>query len=174
MRTRAQLNSHGSAITSHRSPFRVGIAVTTGFLLLAPDLRCGAAEDWPQWRGPNRDGISTETGLLKDWPAGGPPLLWKATGLGEGYSTVSVSAGRIFTIGDRSGASFVVAVNVADGKPVWSAKLGKAGAPGGYVGPRAAPTIGGELPFAVGQYGELACLESATGKERWRKDYTKD
>jgi len=62
------------------------------------------AEDWPQWRGPNRDGKSADTGLLKQWPTGGPKLAWKATGLGKGYSNMSVAAGRLFTMGDKDGA----------------------------------------------------------------------
>jgi outer membrane protein assembly factor BamB len=140
-------------------------------------IRFFAAEgDWPQWRGPNRDDISTEKGLLQDWPAGGPPLAWKATGLGEGYSTVAIQGGRIYTIGDRKDASFVIAVNLADGKPVWAAKLGQPGAPGwgGFSGPRSTPTVNGKLLFALGQWGELACFDSETGKERWRKDLIKD
>src|SRR5258707_11102795 len=87
-----------------------------------------ATGDWPQWRGPNRDGISTETGLLKEWPVGGPPLAWKATGLGNGYSTVSLVGNRIFTLGDKGEESFLIALNRADGKPVWSTKVGKGGA----------------------------------------------
>src|SRR5258705_137614 len=100
-------------------------------LILAVALNSPAASaDWPQWRGPNRDGISTETGLLKEWPASGPPLAWKATGLGNGYSTVSLVGDRIFTLGDKGEESFVISLNRADGKPVWSAKVGKGGAPG--------------------------------------------
>jgi len=134
------------------------------------------ANDWPQWRGPNRDAVSTETGLLKDWPASGPPLAWKATGVGLGYATVSVAKDRIFTVGDKGEESFAVALNAKDGKELWSTKLGKAGAPGwgGFVGPRGAPTVEGELVFAIGQWGEIVCLDAATGKERWRKDFTKD
>ncbi len=134
------------------------------------------ADDWPQFRGPNRDGVSKETGLLKDWPAGGPPLAWKANGLGKGYSTLAVANGRIFTIGDRDDASFVVALNERDGKPAWTAKLGKPGAPGwgGFEGPRAAPSADGNRLIAVGQWGELVCLDSSTGAEKWRKDYKKD
>jgi outer membrane protein assembly factor BamB len=134
------------------------------------------ASDWPQWRGPNRDAASTETGLLQDWPAGGPPLVWKANGLGLGYSTIAVTQGRIFTVGDKGQESFAVALKVDDGKEVWSTKLGKAGAPGwgGFVGPRGTPTVDGDLAFVVGQWGEIACLEAATGKERWRKDAAKD
>src|SRR6267142_1944406 len=101
-----------------------------GLWTLDSGLWTTSAADWPHWRGPNRDGISTETGLLKEWPAGGPRLVWKASGLGNGYSTLAIAAGRIFTIGETNGASFVVALNLADGKPVWSAKLGKPGAPG--------------------------------------------
>ena len=135
-----------------------------------------ASGDWPQWRGPNRDGVSTETGLLKEWPPGGPSLVWKTTGLGIGYSTIAISGQRIFTIGETSGSSFIIALDVASGKPVWSGKLGKPGAPGwgGFEGPRSTPTVDGDLVYAVGQWGELVCLESVTGKERWRKDYIKD
>ena len=61
--------------------------------------------DWPQWRGPNRDGLSTETGLLKEWPKDGPPLLWKANGLGVGFSGISVAGQRIFTMGERPSAT---------------------------------------------------------------------
>jgi outer membrane protein assembly factor BamB len=134
------------------------------------------ANDWPQWRGPNREAVSPETGLLKDWPAGGPLLAWKATGVGTGYSTVSVAQGRIFTVGDKGKESFVVALNAADGKEIWSARLGKAGAPGwgGFEGPRSTPTVDEELAFAVGQWGEFVCLDAATGKERWRKDFARD
>src|SRR5436309_9133456 len=87
----------------------------------------GATGDWPQWRGPKRDGISTETGLLNEWPAKGPPLAWKASGLGRGYSSVSVVGNQIFTIGDGADSSFVHALNLADGKIQWSAKVGKTG-----------------------------------------------
>jgi len=146
-------------------------AVVVGLMLVAER---GVASDWPQWRGPNRDDVSTETALLEDWPSAGPPLFWKATDLGQGYSTVAVAAGRVFTIGDRRDASFVIALNEANGQPVWSAKLGKPGEFGGYVGPRSTPTVDGELLYAVGQWGDIVCLESATGKERWRKSFTKD
>src|SRR5512138_2369045 len=84
-----------------------------------------APGDWPEFRGPKRDGISTETGLLKQWPAGGPPLAWKATGLGDGYSGLAIVGNRIYTAGDKGDASFVLALNRADGAAVWTAKLGK-------------------------------------------------
>lgn len=136
----------------------------------------GAPGDWGQWRGPNRDGISKETGFLTEWPANGPALLWKATGLGDGYSTVAVVGDRLYTTGDRADAGYVVALGAADGKKVWEAKLGKPGAPGwgGFAGPRATPTLDGDLLFTVDQWGEVVCLEAATGREVWRKNMTAD
>src|SRR6476469_7749246 len=77
------------------------------------------AVDWPQWRGINRDGISLETGLLESWPAAGPPLVWKATGLGEGYAAFSIVGNRLYTQGQRSDQEFVVAYDVTTGKQVW-------------------------------------------------------
>src|SRR5580765_563292 len=144
--------------------------------LLATLAAVAAPGDWAQWRGPNRDDISTETGLLKEWSSQGPPLVWKATGLGKGFSTVSVADGRIFTIGDQDNASFVVALNAADGKVAWSAKLGKPGAPGwgGFEGPRSTPAMSGDVVIGIGQWGEVGCFDAATGKEKWRKDFTKD
>ena len=136
----------------------------------------GASGDWPQWRGPHRDGHSPDTGLLKQWADGGPKLAWKATGLGSGYGNVSVVGNRLFAMGDKDGASCVVALNRADGQPIWTTKVGKAGAPGwgGFAGPRCSPTVDGDLVFAVGQYGEVICVDAASGKELWRKDYAKD
>ncbi|HOX58294.1 MAG TPA: PQQ-like beta-propeller repeat protein [Candidatus Paceibacterota bacterium] len=154
---------------------RANLAGTALVLSLAAAAQA-APGDWPQFRGPNRDGASAETGLLRELPPGGPPLAWKATGLGIGYSTVSVLGNRVYTIGDDNEASSVVALNATDGKRVWSAKLGKVGAPGmpAFEGPRATPTLEGDLLVAVGQWGEIVCFEAAQGKELWRKDYARD
>ncbi len=156
----------------HLIPYSVG----TTLLACLASAAGVMASDWPQWHGPNRDAVSTETGLLKDWPAGGPRLVWKTTGIGDAYSTVSVVGNRIYTTGDRADGSYVVALNAEDGKPVWAAKLGKSGAPGwgGFAGPRATPTLSGDLLLTVSQWGELVCLKSTDGKELWRKDYTED
>jgi outer membrane protein assembly factor BamB len=135
----------------------------------------GAASsgNWPQWRGPNRDDISTETGLLKEWPPGGPKLVWKSTGLGRGYSSVSVSGARIYTMGDSPDSSRVLALDPRDGKILWtSAAVGKPG--GDYPGTRCTPTVDGDSVFALGQFGDLVCLEAATGKDRWRKHLERD
>src|SRR4051812_45320230 len=90
-------------------------------VVLAISVLAAQAADWLQWRGPNRDDVSLEKGLLQDWPADGPPLAWKAAAIGEGYGTVSVQGDRIYTIGDRKDASFLVALNLADGKQLWAA-----------------------------------------------------
>ena len=135
-----------------------------------------ADDDWPQWRGVNRDGHSADTGLLKEWPADGPKLLWKATGLGDGYTGVSVVGDRVFLMGDVDGASCLLALNRADGSQLWTAKVGKDGAPGwgGFAGPRCTPTVDGDLVFAVAQFGQVLCADAASGKAIWRKDYEKD
>jgi outer membrane protein assembly factor BamB len=136
------------------------------------------AADWPQWRGPNRDGKSAETGLLKQWPADGPKLAWKATGLGKGYANMSVAGGRLFTTGDKDGAGYVLALSPADGKILWSAKIGEAGGPDpgqwNYRCPRCTPTVSGDLVFALNEWGEVVCVTAADGKEQWRKDLRKD
>ncbi len=144
-------------------------------LVLTLGIAAGATE-WSQFRGPNRDDISQETGLLKQWPQEGPKLVWKATGIGGGYSTVSVAGDRIYTAGETTDSSFVYALDAATGKQVWSAKLGKPGAPGwgGFAGPRATPTVGTDVIAVVDQWGEMVCLERSSGKELWRKNFTRD
>jgi outer membrane protein assembly factor BamB len=150
-----------------------GLIVRLLFMLLG-SVGVALGNDWPQWRGTNRDDISAETGLLQSWPAGGPKLVWKRNGLGEGFSGLAIAGERVFTIGDRSGVSFVTSLESTNGKAIWSAKLGKGGAPGGYGGPRSTPTVDGMMVYALGQWGELACLDAASGREKWRKDLEKD
>lgn len=152
-----------------------GSAVVTGCVLVFAGMTLSAA-DWPSFRGAGRDGKTQETGLLKQWPDGGPPLAWKNTGIGKGYSGVSVVGGRIYTSGDQPESSYVYALNLKDGKQVWAAKLGKPGAMGygNFAGPRATPTIDGDSIFTVDQWGELVCMQKADGKEKWRKSYTQD
>ncbi|MBN1766550.1 MAG: PQQ-like beta-propeller repeat protein [Sedimentisphaerales bacterium] len=148
-----------------------GVAVIA-LLLIAP----AGAGDWPQWHGPNRDNISTETGLLQEWPQNGPELVWKAEGLGAGFSSVSVAGDKIFSMGDKEGESCALALNRSDGKLLWTTPIGKAGAPGwgGHKGTRSTPTVDGELVFVIGEYGELVCLQAATGKKIWQKHLIDD
>jgi outer membrane protein assembly factor BamB len=128
------------------------------------------AADWPQWRGVNRDGHSAETGLLASWPAGGPPVLWRATGLGEGYSSMSVAGGRVYTQGQRGQQEFVLALDIKSGAKVWETPTGRAFRESRGNGPRGTPTIDGDRLYALAADGALVCLEAATGKAIWSQN----
>jgi outer membrane protein assembly factor BamB len=131
------------------------------------------AADWPQWRGPDRDGKSLETGLLQEWPAEGPPLAWKISGIGAGYSSVSVADGRIFTLGDLEDGQYVFALKSAGGELLWKTRVGsihedKRG------GPRSTPTVDGDRVHVMTTDGGVVSLEAATGKEIWRRSLPED
>lgn len=149
------------------------------FALLTP-LACATAvaDDWPQWRGPNRDGISKETGLLKDWPKDGPKLAWTAKDLGGGYGTPSIAAGRIFLMTNQGVEDeSVKALDAKDARPLWSTRIGKVGYPNqqpSYPGARSTPTVDGTMLYAIGSDGDLACLDAATGKIQWQKNLRTD
>ncbi|MHB1033777.1 MAG: PQQ-binding-like beta-propeller repeat protein [Pirellulales bacterium] len=149
---------------------RLGVVSSVCLAMLAMSAIASAA-DWPQFRGPNRDGVSTEKGLLQEWPEAGPPLAWKMTGLGRGYATVSIAGGKIFTMGDRGESQYVIAFDFNTHKELWATKVG---GPWGDGGPRCTPTVDGDLCYALGTNGQLVCLQTATGKEVWRKDFGKD
>jgi len=123
---------------------------------------------WPQWRGPNRDGISHETGLLDAWPENGPPIVWKASGLGSGYSSVAVAGGRVLTMGKFGGETRLVALSVEDGTTLWETAVG------GGDAPNCTPTVDDDLVFAVSHGGDLLCAEAETGGEVWRKSFSRD
>ena len=127
----------------------------------------GGGATWPSWRGANRDGKSTETGLLKEWPQGGPPLLYSQKGIGNGFSSVAVANGTIYTIGKINGAESVVALSEKDGSPLWATPFGR-GEPNGT------PTVDGNLVFAVGHDGDMICCDAKTGREMWRKNFAND
>jgi outer membrane protein assembly factor BamB len=126
-----------------------------------------ATGDWPQWRGANRDGISKETGLLKQWPAEGPALVWKATGAGAGYSSLAIASERIFTMGVRGGREYVIAFDVATGKEVWATANGGVFSNDKGDGPRGTPTVDGDRLYALGGNGDLSCLETKSGRVVW-------
>ncbi len=148
---------------------RLSAAFATAILFVAlPAVVSNrTADDWPQWRGPNRDGRSAETGLLKDWPAGGPPLAWRTTGAGEGYSSFATSQGRLFTLGARGGTEYVVAFDAASGKRLWETAHGSRFSNDRGDGPRATPTIEGDRVYAFGASGDLSVLDAASGKVHW-------
>jgi outer membrane protein assembly factor BamB len=124
--------------------------------------------DWPQWRGPNRDNVSTQTGLRREWPQGGPPILWKATALGESLGTVSVSAGRVYTMGNTKEASTLMCLNAADGRTLWRVNVGDPGnIDGGYPGPRSTPGTDGVYVYALTSLGKLVCFTAMNGQEVW-------
>jgi len=137
-----------------------------------------SADDWPQWRGPDRTGLSQETGLLKEWPKPGPALLWQATSIGRGYSTPSVVGEHIYVLGNEGlDNEFVEALSLADGKKAWATRLGNVGNPKqqpNFPAARSTPTVDGDLLYALGSDGDLACVERATGKVRWRKNLRAD
>ncbi len=147
----------------------IAALILAGSLIASGPPPTSDPTEWNQWRGPNRDGISPDTGLLKQWPPAGPPLAWKAAGIGGGYSGVSFSGDRLFTMGELDGKNKLIALNLSDGKILWTAEVGPTGNNRG-PGPRSTPATDGTLVFALGQFGDLVCAEAATGKERWRKD----
>jgi outer membrane protein assembly factor BamB len=142
-------------------------AIAAGVLSLSSGVSTRATDDWPQWRGPRRDGISAEKGLLKSWPAGGPKLAWQSQGAGEGYSSFAVAGGRLFTLGAREGREYVVAFDVASGKRVWEVAHGRRFNNDRGDGPRATPTVEGDRVYAFGASGDLTVLDAATGKIVW-------
>lgn len=147
------------------------------FIVLLGSVSLTAAADWPQWRGPNRDGISSETGLLQEWPPNGPKLLWQVNDLGDGYSTPAVVGERIYVITNKGiEDERVQALSVADGKDIWSTRIGRVGKNDGpqYPGSRSTPTVVGDSLYALGSDGDLVCLETESGKERWRKNLRSD
>ncbi len=135
-------------------------------LLLLP-LPAAAREDWPQWRGPNRDGISLETGLRQSWPDGGPPLVFRADGLGAGYSTVAVADGRIHTQGMFSGREWIVTLAAATGAQLWATPHADAYRDGRGDGPRGVPTVVDGTVYALGARGQLTALDAASGQVLW-------
>src|SRR5918996_1122243 len=142
-----------------------------GALLLS--ITAMEAADWPQWQGPDRTRLSAETGLLKQWPAAGPPLVWTATGLGGGYGSIAVAGDRVFVQGARGRNSVVIALNRADGKEVWSKTLGASQTDDRGPGPRGTPTVDGDHLYVLTENGDLACLK-IDGTAVWQRNILRD
>jgi len=134
----------------------------------ASSAATGAAEtEWPCWLGPNRDGKSPDKGLLKEWPSGGPPLLWKAEGIGKGFSTVSVSGGLIYTSGDVD-ERFVVFAFDMDGKPKFKIDHDEAWTKN-HPGSRSTPTIDGGNLYVESGHGTVGCYDARTATRKWTR-----
>jgi outer membrane protein assembly factor BamB len=133
-----------------------------------------AEPDWPQWHGPDRTAISTETGLLKSWPSGGPSMVWSISGLGEGYGSVAIKGTQIFVQGVKGNQSSVFCLNRADGKTVWVTALGPRQGQDKGPGPRGTPTVESDRLYALNENGDLGCLKTADGAILWQRNILKD
>ena len=132
------------------------------------ELIASAEPGWPQFRGPRRDGLSDEVNLLGAWPEGGPRLLWSARGLGKGFSSPVIAAGRLFITGDFGEEVRVLAFDLS-GRPLWSVRTGDAWL-NQYQGARASVAVRDGLVYHHNAHGRLTCLDAATGTERWAVD----
>jgi len=133
-----------------------------------------SSTDWPQWRGPDRNGLSKETALSRQWPASGPPLVWSAANLGAGYGSLSVSGDRVFVQGMRNSQSVVSALNRADGKPAWVRVLGPTTDNDRGPGPRGTPTVDGDRLYVLSESGDLAALRFQDGSVLWQRNILKE
>ena len=166
---------------------RMAVAVAAASLLVAsvltPVSSAAGPGEWPHWRGPNRDGKSPDTGLLKQWPDGGPKKLWQVDFIGKGYSTVTVANGMVYTTGDAggksestgrrrprvSGGSLVLFAFNMDGKLQWKQTIDKAWTRS-VSGARSTPTIDGDRLYLLSGNGVIACRSAKTGAEKWTRN----
>lgn len=131
--------------------------------------KASSGAEWPQWRGPERNGISTETGLRKSWENGEQPkLLWTVKGLGSGYSSVAIADGKIFTMGKIGNREHLIARSLSSGEEIWKTPVGN----GDHS--NCTPTVDGDHVYAVGLRGDLVCAKIATGAVVWSKNFEKD
>ena len=153
------------------------IALALTVATFAQHAFCGQF-DWPQWQGPDRNGVSKETGLLKEWPKDGPPLAWRVGDLGGGFSAPSIADGRLFGMSNRGSNEVVWALSETNGKELWVTRLGPAyrgqGMPQGSEGPGATPTVDRDRLYVVGDAGNLVCLNAENGTIVWQKNFVTD
>lgn len=138
------------------------------WLLLGAPLLAAAA-DWPQFRGPAANGISTETGFDVAWQEGEPAMLWKVP-LGSGFSGLSIVDNRLYTLFGKDGREFLGAFATADGGTLWRLTIGPERGDQFGDGPRTTPVVEGDTVYAVGAFGIVVAADAATGGERWRVD----
>jgi len=131
---------------------------------------------WPCFHGPRRDNIAADTGLMKAWPQDGPKLLWTASGIGHGYSSVSIAGGRIFTAGMIDKQTHVTAMDM-NGKKLWQRLNGQSWQASqrqswavSYAGSRGTPTVDGDTVYHLSELGRLTAFDVQTGRQRWHVD----
>ncbi|MCP4888350.1 PQQ-like beta-propeller repeat protein [Rubripirellula sp.] len=151
--------------------------------LLASGLSVrGEENDWPTFRGADRTGVAPDTGLLDQWPEGGPTLLWEIDGMGRGYSSPAIARGQVFILGDglsttEDSDEYLICVNRADGKELWRFKTGepweKKG-PESWQSSRSTATVDGDRVYTLTAFGQLYCLNTKTGEEVWKRHLKDD
>jgi outer membrane protein assembly factor BamB len=148
---------------AHARQAPAGISRSADGLLATPE------PGWPQWRGPRRDGVSGETNLLTRWPREGPRLLWKAEGIGRGWSSPILTGGAVYVTGDVGNDLVISRLRAEDGQLNWKSTNGLAWK-GSYPGARACAAYSQGVIYHLNAHGRLAALEASTGKERWMVD----
>ncbi len=133
----------------------------------------GAEAEWPQWRGPNRDGISSETEFIKNWPEAGPKVLWHIP-LGDGYSGISIDQGKAYTMFAEGNDEFVICLDASDGKEIWRFRSGAKFTEQRGDGPRSMPTVDGASVFVLGAEGKLYALDARDGAELWSHNFVEE
>src|SRR5882672_4764721 len=154
--------------------YLAAVVLAAGLTIRIAGQSPAPSADWPQWRGPDRNGLSKESGLLQQWPASGPPLAWSISSLGAGYGSLAIKDDRIFVQGSNGRQSIVYVLNRADGKGIWSKALGPAGNNDRGPGPRGTPTVDGDRVYVLTENGDLACLKTLDGTAVWQRNILKD
>ncbi len=167
MRLLCALKRNGLSVAALAAVGVVALAAVTA----GEPAKKKAVNDWPQWRGPNRNGISAETGWLAKWPEKGPKRLWKVN-IGAGYSSVAVSKGRLYTMGNRKNTDIVWCLNAATGKELWKQSYPCRNVE--HAGPRATPTVEGDVVYTISQRGHVCCFKAAKGEEVWSKNLARE
>ncbi|MHC4759122.1 MAG: outer membrane protein assembly factor BamB family protein [Planctomycetota bacterium] len=149
------------------------LSISFLFSFISVDIKAESSDSgWRQWQGPNRDNISGETGLLNSWPEDGPQMLWSVEGMGEGFATVSIANGLIYTTGTIDEKGWLFAVDL-DGNLKWKQMHGSEWA-GRHPGARGTPTIDGDKVYVIGGMGTVSCYEASTGEKKWTADPFKE
>jgi outer membrane protein assembly factor BamB len=159
---------------NHQTAYTYSVAPIAALYLL---MQSAAGSDWPQWQGPNRDAVSTEKGLLQEWPEDGPPLAWKATGLGGGYCAPAVAGGRLYGISSQGEDEVIWARSEKDGSEIWTKRLDAKTADGmrqGIEGAGCTPTVDGDRLYVIGYGGTLACMRTEDGEIVWQRSLISD